>query len=262
LASPSVTCYPTPGKGKAKALLGAFAQGAGGEVAEGAPATLAPGAAAFYGITREIRHLWDQVRREQRPYYYLDNSYFDSVRGKQFRVTRNALQAFERLPPDPARYAALGLSVQPWRKHGRHIVVCPQSDAFMRDMCSWTGGVLAWQEEVLQTLHQYTDRLVVMRHWQSDKVALGKTLGEDLKDAWALVTHSSAAAVTALLYGVPVFVTGLCAATPLASGELSHIEKPLYPDGRMDWAAGLAGAQWTEQELRNGTAWRRLNGEA
>lgn len=259
MASPSVTCYPSPGKGKAKSLLGAFAEGAGGQVVHGAPGALEPGAAAFYGVTKELKHLWEQTRREQRHYYYLDNSYFDGARGAQFRVTRNALQAFERLPPDRARFAALNVTVQPWRRNGRHIVVCPQSDAFMRDMCSWTGGVLAWQEDVLGTLNQYTSRPIVMRHWSADKDALGKTLLEDLKNAHALVTHSSAAAVTALLAGVPVFVTGLCAATPLASGELSRIESPLYPEGRADWAAGLAGAQWTVDELRDGVAWRALN---
>jgi hypothetical protein len=53
-----------------------------------------------------------------------------------------------------------------------------------------------------------------------------------------------------------VFVTGLCAATPMASGELSRIESPSCLEGRAEWAAGLAGAQWTEDELRSGAAWR------
>ncbi len=258
MATPSVTCYPSPGKGKSKSLLGAFAAGAGGRVVDGVPAALEPGPAAFYGVVKETRHLWEQVRRERRAYYYLDNSYFDCARGKAYRVTRNALQAFETQPPARERFAALGVCVQPWRRSGRHILVCPQSDAFMRDMCTWSGGVNAWQEEVLESLRIHSDRLIIMRHWSADKVGLGKTLVEDLKNAWALVTHSSAAAITALLAGVPVFVTGLCAATPMASGALERIESPLYPDGRTDWAAGLAGAQWTVDEIRDGTAWRAM----
>lgn len=259
MASHSVTCYPSPGKGKAKALLSAFAEGAGGRVVHGAPAALEAGPAAFYGVSKELKHIWIQALQERREYYYLDNSYFDGARGVQFRVTRNALQAFTLLPPARERFAGLKVVVQPWRKNGRHIIVCPQSDDFMRGMCEWPGGVVAWQQEVLGSLREHTSRPIVVRHWSSDKAALGKTLIEDLKDAHALVTHSSAAAVTALLAGVPVFVTGPCAATPLSSGALSEIESPLCPDVRTDWAAGLAGAQWTLEELSNGDAWRALH---
>lgn len=88
---------------------------------------------------------------------------------------------------------------------------------------------------------------------------MGRTLQEDLKDAHCVVTHMSAAANEALIAGVPVFVTGLCAASPLASGSLKEIEHPRYPSGREEWLAGLAGAQWTLDEFRRGIAWRALN---
>lgn len=254
----SVVCYPTPGKAKARRLLEAFAQGAAGRVVEFIPPRLEDGSAAFYGLTRDTRHLWDQARREQLPRYYLDNAYFDVARERYFRVTRNALQAFELQPTAPDRFAKLGVAMQPWRRDGRHIVVCPQSDDFMRLCCSWGGGAVAWLEEVLQTLNAHTDRPIVVRHWQRNKGLAAASLARDLKGAWALVTHMSAAANEALVAGVPVFVTGLCAATPMASGALAQIEKPLRPDGRLEWAAGLAGAQWTVEEMKNGTAWRAL----
>lgn len=257
---PSVTCYPVPGKAKSRRLLEAFAHGAGGGVVlRETPSVLADGAAAFYGVTEPIGHLWAQARRDQRERYYLDNAYFDCVRGRHFRVTRNALQAFELLPPAHDRFARLYTKVRPWRRNGRHIVVCPQSDSFMRLLCSWQGGAMAWQEQVTRELNAHTDRPILVRHWTRDKAAAAANLASDLKDAWALVTHSSAAANEALLAGVPVFLTGLGAATPMASGALANIERPLYPDNRAEWAAGLAGAQWSEQELKDGTAWRSLN---
>lgn len=257
----SVVCYPTPGKAKARRLLEAFAQGAGGRVAAAIPARLEDGAAAFYGVTAATKHLWHQARTEQRPRFYLDNAYFDAGREKYFRATCNALQAFELLPPAPERFARLGVAMQPWRRDGRHIVVCPQSDEFMRTCCNWAGGAVAWLEEVLQTLNAHTDRPIVVRHWQRNKASAAASLGRELKGAWALVTHMSAAANEALVAGVPVFVTGLCAATPMASGALAQIEKPLRPDGRLEWAAGLAGAQWTVEEMKIGRAWRALGTE-
>ena len=58
---------------------------------------------------------------------------------------------------------------------------------------------------------------------------------------------------------MPVFCTGVCAATPMASGPLSNIEEPRLPTRREEWAAALADRQWTVDELRDGVAWRVLN---
>jgi hypothetical protein len=71
----------------------------------------------------------------------------------------------------------------------------------------------------------------------------------------------SAAANEALLAGVPVFVTGECAARQMGRNALQHIEQPFYPDDREEWAGALAGAQWTEQELAKGAAWQYWNEE-
>lgn len=256
--SPSVVCYPTPGKAKARRVLQAFAQGALGIVADDLPERLADGAAAFYGVVEATRPLWRQAREARRDWYYLDNSYFSVGRETFFRAARNALQVDDLQPPNEARAKALGIVCQPWQRRGRHIVVCPQSDWFMRGVCSWAGGSLGWQDEVMRRLAGYTERPVLPRPWTSNKKVAMESLRAALKGAHALVTHMSAAANEALLAGVPVFVTGMCAATPLASGELSRIESPEYPDNRAEWAAGLAGAQWTLQEMKAGDAWRAL----
>lgn len=254
---PSVTCYPTPGKEKSRLLLEAFA--AGGEGRVETSGQLQPGPAAFYGVVEATLPLWQQACAEGRDWYYLDNAYFDVTRGRHFRVTKGRLQARGDERPDWTRLAALALGVQPWRKGGKHIVVCPQSAWFMQ-LCSWAGGAEGWLHQVLTELKAHTDRPIIVRHWKRDKAAAAADLAEDLKGAWALVTHMSAAANEALVAGVPVFTTGKCAATWLGSSELFNIEKPRRPDGRMAWAAALAGQQWTLDELRDGTAWKVLHG--
>ena len=250
-----VTCYPQPGKPKSLRLCRAFAAGAGGTVDE--TGELQPGASGFYGVVG-IEALFRQAQNDGRDWYYMDNAHFDSVRGAYFRAARNTLQ-WRGGKPDWARFAKLGLGVQPWQKGGRHIVVCPQSEHFMRDVCGWPGGMLAWADDTLHRIKAATDRAIVVRHWDRDKGARLRDLQEDLRGAWALVTHMSAAANEALVAGIPVFLTGPSAALSMGSSELENIESPRRPDGRIEWAARLAGAQWSVEELAAGAAWRALH---
>lgn len=248
-----LVCYPQPGKAKSKAVLDAFAAGAPGAVVRADAVVLDPGAVAFYGVVG-LEHLLRLAWTERRDFYYGDNAFFDVARQRFFRFARGAMQLHRLAPPDHDRARALDLKVKPWQAGGRHIVVVEQSDHFLK--LSGAGG--AWMARTVATLQQHTDRPLKLRPWRRDKDKAAKTLHADLKGAWALVTHMSAAANEALLAGVPVFVSGKCAALPLASGELDRIESPARPDGREDWAAGLAGMQWTVEELRAGMAWRAL----
>jgi hypothetical protein len=79
---------------------------------------------------------------------------------------------------------------------------------------------------------------------------------------FCLVTFSSIAAVEALLHGKPAITLGPNAAAPLCSHTVSEIENPLIPD--LDQVRALiqhlSYCQFTEVEMRDGTAWRILNG--
>ncbi len=250
--------YPQPGKEKSRRLVGALVQGAGGELADARGGLRGERhAAAFYG-TQGIEELFREARalpgRGLGHWLYIDNSFFDVSREAFFRVGVDMLQG-PLGAPDYARLDALGVAIQPWRKGGRHILLCPQSDYFMREVL---GRSEPWAARVMRELAKYTDRTIVVRAWSQDKVALSRTLGEDLEDCWALVTDSSAAAIGALLAGVPVFITGESPALLMGLAQLSEIERPRRPDGRELWAARLAASQWTLEEMREGKTWREL----
>jgi hypothetical protein len=259
-----VIAYPVAGKAKSLEICRAFVEGCGGVVMQkGAGlAGLTPGVPAFfYGVDASNQHLYDAaVKRAtygEAPFYYCDNSYFDATRQHYFRVTRNALQCvqFGKFSTG-ARYRALNLPpIQPWRESGEHIVVCPQSDHFMRSVVGWPGN---WLNEVLATLKQTTQRSVRVRAWSPDKGALAATLEQDLRGAHALVTHSSAAAITALHQGIPVFCSSLCAAYPLGGGcDIDDPPMPLDP-AREQLLHVLADNQWTLDEMRHGQCWADL----
>ena len=250
-----VTAYPVKGKAKSEDICEAFAVGCGGAVARGSPELL-PGAAFFYGVDDSNLHLWRQAKAEgvSRTFLYCDNSYFDSTRQTYFRITRGRLQHTGYGTSDGERFRALGIEIAPWRVAGDHVVICPQSEHFMRAIVGFKGD---WLRETVAALSEITERPLRIRHWNRDKTKAAAGLGADLEGAYALVTWSSAAAVTALLAGVPVIVGGDCAAAPVAGRTVFKLEKlPRKP--REEWCGVLADNQWTIAEMADGTAWRAL----
>lgn len=252
-----VTAYPVAKKAKAYEICEAFIQGCGGAIAT-APAKLASGAAFFYGIDESNLGIWREVKSDPaREWYYCDNAYFDSTRQAYFRITRNRLQHAGFGTSTGARFKQLGIAIKPWSEpeSGEHIVVCPQSDQFMNYVVGFNGN---WRDETVGALRTLTTKEVRVREWQRDKGALAATLHEDLRNAFALVTYSSAAAVTAVLAGVPVVCSAQCAAMPMSGNLFKLAQLPRKP--REEWAGVLADNQWTLEEFRNGTAWRMMHG--
>ena len=246
-----------PAKEKGRLLLQAFLPVGAGRVVESIPDHLLPGGAAFYGVTPATKHLWAQARREGRDWYYIDNSYFDRCREVYFRVTRNALQRSGTEPSDGERFKALEIEPKPWRARGEHILVCPQSDEFMRTVAEYPGD---WLAETVRELRSTTGREVRVRAWNRNKKAWYASLPEDLKGCHALVTYSSASAISAMLAGVPAICTGDdCISRPATAREISQIESPVMNDGaRLQVLRAAADGQWTVDELRHGIAWKSL----
>lgn len=242
-----MTPYPTLGKPKAKVLLDAFMEGCG---------DLKENAAVFYGVNETNIEHWREVRRFRRPYYSIDNSYFDQTRGfkephAQFRITKGAFQVkANELKSDGSRFAALGIKLQPWRHPTAtsHTLVCQQSDAFMRDIAQYPGD---WSKDTLQSMAHASP--VMFRAWGRDKLKATSSLPHDLENAHLLVTHSSAAAVTALIHGVPVRVSSMSALWGCPFDTTDDAD-----GGRFAALGVLADNQWSLDEIRQGKAWACL----
>lgn len=252
------SCYPIPNKPKARRTCEAFAQGvraaAGYEKAaaihDNVPAKLDDGMAVFYGVRPCVSHLFRECKVSGRDFAYIDNSYLDATREARFRVTKNALQHDGSGTSTGDRFRALGLSVAPWRRsgRGRNVLVCLQSPEFMACVADDPD----WSRWVVTAIREQTDRPIVLR-------AKGSAipLADALRDAWVVVTWSSAAAVQALLAGVPVCVTPTSAAHRFTT-PLDEIDRPRMVDGREEWAAVLADNEWTLDDFRSGECWRAL----
>jgi hypothetical protein len=252
--------YQTP-QGKNRKICEAFAAGSGGKIVP--PYPLQPDGDVFmFGILRGVLPTLWRAQAEGRAYYFGDNGYFRPAKrlssGGYIRVTRNAFQHDGAGEAGPERWQRLKLTIQPWRTTGSHIVVCPPARLWSI-ACRIDAD--QWLKDTLATLKQHTDRPLRVRKKMSYKEATapgGVPLPEDLKDAWALATYSSNAAVEALLAGVPVFCTAPCAAYRMGSPDLTTIETPQMLDDRERWVCVLADNQWTLDELSTGTAWQAL----
>ena len=117
---------------------------------------------------------------------------------------------------------------------------------------------------VLAEINDNTDRPVVVRRKpgrtaRTSDDSIEAALSQDI---YCLITFSSIAAGEALMYGKPAITLGPNAAAPLCSQslkEIEYIKKPTL-DEIHAWCRHIAYCQFTEPEMRDGTAWRILQG--
>lgn len=259
-----LTSYAVPGENTSPRFAWAFAEGVHAvepecDVMVSTDDRLEAGSVAMFGSPAR----WDILNRAReagRTWFYGDHGYFG--RGRFYRITKNAFQATTLRPwteRGGARVRQLGVNIQPWRKGGRHVLVCPP-DASYAHLMERSGVPIErpddWGVWAREQLSIYTDRPVRVR----ERSAAGGmvSLAEDLQGCHALVTFMSNAAVEAAVLGVPVFVLGPAAGRAIGLSDLAHIERPDYPDTRPEFVCTLASQQWTLDEIRAGDAWRYL----
>lgn len=228
----------------------AFAEGCGGPIDAGN--TLQPGSVAMFGSPKRWE-LLQEAFRQHRTVWYGDHAYMG--RGQFYRITRNGYQHDGTGEAPPDRFEALQRPIQPWRSSGRHVLICPNSPTYFR---LFGLDVHAWVREIVAQIARVSRRHVKVR-WKGDPVPIA----EDLAECWAVVAWSSAAAVDALLAGVPVFVLApFAAAYRMGRPDVTQIESPIYPTGREPFFWNLAANQWTLEEIRSGMAWKALAPQA
>ena len=234
----ALKAHTVPGKKKSEVICNAFIKGA--------PITAT--GHVFCGITDANIAAYNAALTSRLPVYAVENSYFDCVRGEQFRITRNAMQFTGEAKSDCKRFDALGITIWPRKAtHGRLLTVA-QSALYMRLIARDP----LWAMNKLTKVYDRTTWIELRgRAWNRDKRSASRSLPEDLHWADGVLTHSSAAAIEAVLAGIPVFTSPECAAHPFTTVKD-------WPD-RRQWAGVLADRQFTIEEMREGFAWQMLH---
>lgn len=243
-------CCATPERlAKSRRVMEAFAEGCPGARVivgpppdDGAPIVL-------WGQRWLVERVLPQAIRSGREWWLIDNGYY--------LASRNGLPGYHRITyrglapvllPGADRHR-LPVTFPAWRKDGKHIVIALPGEFFGRAMGL---HMPRWARSIHARVHARTRRPIIVRPKDA-----GYPIERDLKGAWALVTHSSNAAIDAVRAGIPVFCEPSCAAAPVGNLSLDDLERPAMPP-REEWWASLMATQWTQDEMRAGIAWRMM----
>jgi hypothetical protein len=241
-------------------IMQSFIQGSGGRISTWSKEENNLTPVVLRGITK--RKQMDACRAAGRNFYYIDTGYFGNGKKKTYhRVTLNDVQNFGPIIERPAdRVEKCNITISKFRKDGSKILLAPPSQKLLN---LYDIDLEQWMQQTIAELKQHTDREIVIRLKQGRSVRQSTdTMQMALEqDIWCLVTYSSIAAGEALLCGKPAITLGPNAAGMLCSNSLSEIENPFVPttDQVEAWARHIAYCQFTEPEMRDGTAWRILN---
>jgi len=203
------------------------------------------GDAIIWGLIRGSPRLIQAVLSAGHSYWHMDNGYFG--RNVYFRITKNANQRTDLIERPADRWDHIknkfGLKIAPYQKGGRKIIVALSTEHLYKFMGT---DIETWKQNTLKTLRQHTDKEIIVRPKNESSPIENALVG-----AFALVTHTSAAALDALRMGVPVFTTGECAAKPVGLQDLTKIETPSYAE-REPLFRHLAYCMFTKEELKRG----------
>lgn len=191
-----------------------------------------------------------------RRFWQIDNGFTDSARG-----TEKGNYRFLYCSPAPVflQDAALRnsrgvkIALKPWRSTGSHILLAMPGAGFG---VPYGIDIAGWCKTILQRVSAVTRRPIKVRTKDASH-----SLDEDLRDCWAVVTHSSNVGFDAVVAGIPVFVESTSMAVPVGNLDLKDIETPNMPD-RLEWWKSLSCQQFTIAEMGDGTAYRYLSAVA
>jgi hypothetical protein len=240
--------------------LQSFVQGAGGQISTWSKEENTTTPVVLRGITK--RKQMDTCRANGRDFYYIDTGYFGNGKKKNYhRITRNDVQNFGPVRERPSdRLDRTGISLKKVRDEGSKILLAPPSQKLLN---LYDIDLETWLTQTLAEIGAHTDREVVIRRKQGRSTRINDDTIEMAlsQDVYCLITYSSIAAGEAILFGKPAITLGPNAAAAVCSTSISEIESIKRPslDEIRAWARHLAYCQFTEAEMRDGTAWRILN---
>jgi hypothetical protein len=213
------------------------------------------GDSIVWGLIRGAREIMIETNQSGRIFYQIDNAYFG--RNIYYRITKNALQLSQISDQVTAHrresiFKELGLRILPWNnKRNGPIILCLSSSHLYE---FYGANTEAWITSTIAQIRRFSDREIIIRDKDLDP---SNPIQAQINNAWCVVTHVSAAALDALLLGIPVITTGHCAASPLST-TFELIENPPMSEGREELFASLSWGQFTPAEMLNGFAWNIL----
>lgn len=222
------------------------------------------------GRMRGNRDVWDHYRSQGKPIIVLEVGALK--RNVTWRVMLNGKHCPLQSQNNSHRADSLGLSAQPWRLGGEHILIALQRN----DSNLWQGmaPTSQWVQQTVAALQSVTDKKIVVRSHPRQPIRLPGIqvqqpvsipgtyddfdFVQSLENVYAVINHNSSSAVQAILNGIPAVVSTTSIAAPVAATDLSCINNLIRPD-RQQWINDLAWSEWTVEEIAQGIPLQLLN---
>ena len=231
----------------------------------------------WQGRMAKYRQIWDTYRNKNKPVVVVEVG--GIKRNETWKIGINGINReadFANDIVDGERWKKFNIDLKPWRQTGEDIIICGQHTSSHQ----WRNNpsMSEWFEKQIIGIRKYTDKPITIRPHPRNQVTMDvkkyknvrivrpqpdrstyddTDLAERLKTAWAVVSHSSNPAMTAVFSGVPVYVSEASLSHEVGNKTFENINDPHMPD-RQQWANKLAYTEWWIEEIQQGQPWQRI----
>ena len=231
----------------------------------------------WQGRMAKYRNIWQTYRDKNKPVVVLEVG--GIKRNETWKIGINGINReadFANQNVDGERWKKFNIELQPWKQTGDKIIICGQHS----NSHQWRNNppMSTWFDQQITQIRKHTDKPIVIRPHPRNGVSLNAKkyqnvkivtpqrdrrtyddtdLAERLKSAWAVVSHSSNPAMTAVFSGIPVYVSEASLSYDVGNVSYENINHPNMPD-RQQWANKLAYTEWWTDEIEQGLPWARI----
>jgi|TARA_B100000035_G_scaffold313951_1_gene328881 hypothetical protein len=231
----------------------------------------------WLGRMAKYRSIWEKYRRQNKPVVVVEVG--GIKRNETWKIGINGINReadFANEVVDGERWKKFKINLQPWRQTGEDIIICGQHT----NSHQWRNNppMNNWFDQQITEIRKYTDKPITIRPHPRNNVLIDvkkhknvnivrpvkdrstyddTDLTERLKSAWAVVSHSSNPAMTAVFSGIPVYVSEASLSHDVGNNSYENILNPKMPD-REQWANKLAYTEWWIDEIEQGLPWKRI----
>jgi hypothetical protein len=231
----------------------------------------------WQGKMAKYRNIWQTYRNKNKPVVVLEVG--GIKRNETWKIGINGINReadFANQNVDGERWKKFNIELQPWKQTGDKIIICGQHS----NSHQWRNNppMTTWFDQQITQIRKHTDKPIVIRPHPRNGVSLNAKkyqnvkivtpqrdrrtyddtdLAERLKSAWAVVSHSSNPAMTAVFSGIPVYVSEASLSYDVGNMSYENINHPNMPD-RKQWANKLAYTEWWPDEIAQGLPWARI----
>jgi hypothetical protein len=223
------------------------------------------------GVTSKSEIL--ECQKNNRDFYYIDTGYVGNfpspgnTSGKKLwhRIVKNDLQHIEPLDVPADRWKNLikqdpRLKWSGWKNYNKKILLVlpnPKACRYYNIDCD------QWIDETTEKIKTHSSLPIEVRvkGARSERNHGYSIYSAFETGVYATVSFNSIASLESVLYGIPAFVSVPCAASTLASTDLSTLKNPFKPplESITRICNTIAYGQYTQEEILNGTAWNIIN---